>query len=259
MEYVKDNRWYNFRFWLFILLAYDTYCSQERAISYDHPFKVSHISYIPDEWLPSGIFILVSSHLQPMLSIFCAFGIYYKLMSKILCLTYTLVYMSSRLDSFQHHYFVILILMQLAFVINKDGNPKGNRFFIKWNMSILYLFTSATKFHHSFINGDIMKRQLIGNTSYELCSTISFYSGISENMLWIILSLSIIITEIFLSVMWYLEEDNLIFWMTGVIFHLMIEMSGFYILRFSYYMITMYSLVMPHYLSKWTFILGAIE
>lgn len=250
-----ERRWLVFRVLFFFLLGYDVYCSQERAIHYDHEFNVSHfdilngdIPFIYQWFYPNRATMVISANLIFFLSLLCAIGAWYKGSLTILFITYTLRYMGSRLDSYQHHFFLCILLGTLI-LMDRDGKPECMIRYIRYEVAIVYGFAAYTKTMWYFLSGEILKRQLYNRMTFDTVTLLSNYLSVSENFIWACAAISVVFVESSLAIGWIIERPKypLLIWLPGIALHIMVEMVGFQVLFFSYYMFILYVWYLPDF------------
>lgn len=249
----KEIRWEVFRVFFFAVLSYDTFCSQEVAVYHDHPFKASHIDLLYDalpQWLiPGRLWIILSAFVSMFFCFMCMFGIFSWHSAELLLLTYSHCYFSSRLDAYQHH-FLLCILLALIVISNPSEYPGLTEKLIRLSVGSLYFFTALTKITPMFLTGEVLKRHMAGEIKFLTTARLAVLLGIQEDTIWTVVSVVTVITELYLCFHWLSNRYGWIPWLVGTMLHISIEMCGFNILLFSYYMVVLYIWLMPESLVK---------
>ena len=219
-----------FRFLFFLLLSVDinfSYFSYQREIqnSYTY-FYLTDFNFLFDDNYLFGIRLSYVSryflhNISVITSLFCAFNLLFNYSCILLTLSYFLLYFSTQLDGYQHHYFIFLCLFLLSIFNTKETKNyyevKKYLWIIKLfciQLSILYLFTSMAKMDEPFLSGKLVIKQLSRPWFHILISNIrkNYLYFLFENdmIMWKIMAFGVVFQELFLAVSWFILSYNLI-------------------------------------------------
>lgn len=244
---IDSKRWRIFRLAFFFLLAYDVYMLRYRSSVYALDFRISHAEWfynqLPDSLIPGNRGIAYIYLSCSALSLVCMFGILYHGSAVLLTIMYGYAYFSNKVDSYQHHYLVFVLLYILSFV--DTLKPRNGLTNLRIMVGTVYLYTAITKFHCSFTSGLILTRYLMIPFVHKSVTFVSVWTSIPESYIWVILSISTILLEVSLFFLWTIGWTGWMQFILGVSFHMAIHFSGFHILNFSFYMVTLYLLMIP--------------
>jgi hypothetical protein len=155
---------------------------------------------------------------------------------------YGLVYFSSQLDSYQHHYLLFLVLLLCGFLPWQRATGGARERIPGWpvrllliQISIVYLFAAVSKMDARWWSGEVMSMQVHGWAG-DLIARLGGFERAAH---------MVVLTEIGLAVAIHVRVLRAPAALVGVAFHAGIEASGFHIGLFSYFMIALYILVVP--------------
>lgn len=251
-----------FRVAFFSVVGLDAWLLVARAPRYGAgDFNVSHFPAL-DAFLPAlqRPTVLVLYLLQGYLSLRIAFGGTSRLALGLLTAFYGVTYFGSQLDSYQHHYLVFLLLLLACFVPWR-GEGEGQRSDVRrsWavrlilvQVSIVYLWTAIAKIDPLWLSGLTLSAQIEAGWVRGLVeatsgSPISFggHGG------WGAIAWMVLATELFLAGALLVRSLWPMALMVGIVFHAGIELSGFRIGLFSYFVFAIFLLVVPDGIYRW--------
>jgi tetratricopeptide (TPR) repeat protein len=236
-----------FRVVFFTLIGLDGFLQISHAPRYGAgDFNVAHIPGL-DAILPgpsrSGILLVFL--LQSYLGFRVAWGRAGRIALPLLALLYGYGYFISQLDSYQHHYLVFLLLFLCCFVPwpqpgSDQGAPAGT--ITSWalrlifvQISIVYFWAAVAKLDPVWLDGTTIGRQIQPGAMRDAAEALGL--GVTAKL--------VIATELFLAVALFIRALWLPALVVGVGLHAAIELSGFEIGIFSYYMVAFYLLLVP--------------
>ncbi len=245
-----------FRVAFFSLVAFDAWRQTEHMARYGtNGFNVSHMPWLDAVLpMPSSSGILIVYLLQAYLAARVVLGIAVPISVKLLTALYGYSYFISQVDSYQHHYFVFLLLVISCFVPwqpqtardDADKTPPGAQLVKTWavrlllvQMAVLYGWATMTKLDPLWLNGESIVPNLRSvewmnyyarNLPGELYATPAQLAMVAE---------AILLLAVATRRLWFVAIP------IGVGLHLSIELAEFEIGIFSYYMFGMYLLVVP--------------
>ena len=278
------------RFLFFLLLSVDinfSYFNYQREIqnSYTY-FYLTDFDFLFNDDNFFGIRLSYLSryflhNISVITSLFCAFNLLFNYSCILLTISYFLLYFSTQLDGYQHHYFLFLCLFLLCIFNTKEtknyNEIKKHLWIIKLfciQLSILYLFTAMAKMDEPFLSGKLVIKQLSRPWFHILISNIrkNYLYFLFENdmIMWKIMAFGVIFQELFLAFSWFILSFNLvklrnetnkkiiIFYsilqylsiFIVITLHGTIEIFHFRIGFFSYYMFIISILLMPNSLLR---------
>jgi hypothetical protein len=159
---------------------------------------------------------------------------------------YSLNYFSCMVDSYQHHYFNVWILLLLSLYV-LDTRKEWVIRLHKWLVSVMYLFTAVCKLERGFISGAVLR--VVGENLSPLVRFASNLLVVRHEVIWVILSQSVVALELFFVWFWFksaLDQRLIRSYMNGfvlllgILLHLSIELLGLKIRLFSFYMMIHY-------------------
>ncbi|MEM7243746.1 MAG: HTTM domain-containing protein [Acidobacteriota bacterium] len=243
-----------FRVTFFTLLAIDVWRRLGSSAMYGADgFNVSHLTPI-DAWVPvpTAGFIVVLRLLQIGLAIRVAFGGAPRWAVPLLATSFGVTYFLSQLDGYQHHYLIWLLLVILSFV--DWSRPLA----LSWpyrlllvQLSITYVWTAVTKMEPSWVDGSLIARQVSGETLQDLTAFASAKIAQPLGSGWALSAISVLVLELFLAVALQFAKLRPWAWLLGMALHFGIEMAGLKIGLFSWYLFSLYVLILPAPLGRW--------
>jgi hypothetical protein len=245
-----------FRVVFFTLIGVDGFLQIAHAPRYGAgDFNVAHIAGL-DALLPgpgrSGMLLVFL--LQSYLGFRIAWGAAGRISLIALTALYGYGYFISQLDSYQHHYLLFLLLVVACFVPwhqaprNSDRAskraraPSSSPMVTSWalrlifvQISILYFWAAVAKLDPAWLDGTTIGRQMQPGAM----------RGVAEALGLAAMAKLVIATELFLAVALFVRRLWLPALLAGVGLHASIELTGFEIGIFSYYMFAFYLLLVP--------------
>jgi len=222
----------------FSLLALDAWNSLVHAGRYGAgDLALSHLPAL-DAWLPhpNGSTVVVLLFIQLGCAVWLALGAGRWWTGWLFAGVYAATYLSSQIDSYQHHYLVLLVLVALGPFRWKGASVSWPIHLVRVQLSFMYFWAALAKAHPTWLEGTILATQVrSGHLAPLVESTIG----------WSTLAILVIVVEVFLAIAIQLDRWRALATVTGVLFHLCIEWAGYKIGLFSWLMVAMYLLVAP--------------
>jgi len=175
---------------------------------------------------------------------------------------YGYTYLISQLDSYQHHWMMLLVLVVLCFARldprDREKLEVGDWPFrlILMTVSIVYLWAVITKYDPLWLDGRTISRQVSEGWVRDLIERFLRFDTAEPMAPYAVLAKLVMGVELFLAVAIHIRWLRWPAALLGMGFHLGIELSGFKIGLFSYYMVAIYLLVVPfddlgRWLARW--------
>ncbi|MCG8424145.1 MAG: HTTM domain-containing protein [Proteobacteria bacterium] len=234
-----------FRLAFFSLLGIDAFLQVSHAPRYGAGgFNVAHMAQL-DAVLPepsrSGMLVvfLLMSYLGLAIAAGAGRGAIW-----LLTPLYGYAYFISQLDSYQHHYLVFLILLLCCFVpfsASKSAAPASWALrLVMVQVAIVYLWAGLAKLAPLWRDGTALAMQLgpASGRSGWVADAIDHIGA--DNAAGLIL-----VVELYLALGWLIPRLWLPTLLVGVALHIGIELAGFHIGIFSYFMFALYLLLVP--------------
>ncbi len=201
-------------------------------------FNVSHLAWadglIPapeKEWMVALVL------LQVFLALRAAFGVALRQTLPLLALAYSVTYFWSQLDSYQHHYLISVLLWLLALAVLLEGDDRLPGWALRGVgavLSIVYFWAAVAKMDPQWLNGLTLSTQIKSEWGRET------FEGRYAELAGLVVSV-----EFALALGWQLRRLALPTLLLGCAMHIGIEVLGFRIGLFSYFMFASYSLLLP--------------
>jgi hypothetical protein len=159
----------------------------------------------------------------------------------LLSLSFGAVYMLAQSDSFQHHYLLSVLAFLIGFV---DRSSEGRRIAMRIvliEFSLTYLFAAFTKMEHGYWNGGVFDHMPY-EREHLLSYASLFVNAEASSVLSFVASTSCML-ELILTVL--IHTHPRIAALLAFALHIGIEMTGFKIGLFSFYMIVLFSSMFP--------------
>ena len=245
-----------FRFIFFALLTIDAFLLVAGAPRYGAgDFNVSHFPAL-DGFLPTfnREAIVVSALVMTYLAMRTAVGVATRHGTILFTALYAAIYFSSQLDSFQHHVLLIFLLASLSLLpdsVRSIGEDPADPIESGWvfrliffQVSVVYLFAAISKMESAWWDGRVLEEILSKDTPAWVESAIkSLGFGTVAKLT--------VVTELFLALSIHVRKLRLPCAAVGIAFHAGIQLAGFRIGLFSYYMIGFYLLIAPPGVINW--------
>ncbi len=245
---VSDEKLKLFRFAFFFVFALDAWLQIGNAPRYGFgDFNVSHFPFL-DGILPtpSRVFMSVVFGAQSLLGLRIALGGARRATYVALALLFAVGYFISQLNSYQHHYLLALALALLAAfpwpdLCSRDAEAEENaeRFWptrmLLVALSVMYLFAVVAKLDSEWLDGSTMQRQITDGWIRDLIVDIGW--GTAAKLT--------IVAELLLAGLIHVRKLWPLAIAIGVGMHMTFEFSGLRIGLFSYFMATLYLLLLP--------------
>lgn len=229
-----------FRVAFFAVLSLDGWLDVAHAARYGAGgFNVSHLPWL-DGLLPppSRAVVLALCLVQAVLALRVALGGAGRATLVALTCAFAARYLSSQLDSYQHHYLVLVLLVALAVRPGRldDDGPAWPFRLVLGQLSIVYAWAAVAKLDPSWRGGDVLAQQV--HVPW-VRSAIEMVGGFA------VAAAIVIALELFLAVAIHLRRLRPVAAPLGIGFHLGLELADFHIGLFSYFMAALYLLVVP--------------
>ncbi len=245
---VKPSWWFDFsidrhhlalfRLLFFGVLAVDAFLQIGQAPRYGAgAFNVPQISWLPLP-APSRELMLGVDVLLAYLCTLAALGVATRLVVPLAAALDAYGYFSSQLDSYQHHYLVVMLLVCAAFVPWEDPSPRVKSWALRLftvQVAILYGWAAFAKLDDRWIDGTALNVQLTEAWIRDLLDVIPVS----------VMAKGVLLGEILLAVAWLWRRSWPWALPLGLAFHVGVELAGFQIGQFSYVMIAVYVLMLP--------------
>ena len=228
-----------FRVLFFGLLALDCFLMLPRAALHGGDFGVAQLFGLP-AWTPGPAAVLALWTMASYLAWRVALGDAARWAIPTLAVVWSFIYFGSAVDGYQHHYFLCLALLVLT-PLRPD---------VRWPLkmvlvavSLVYAFAALAKMEAPWVDGTILLQRT--PTFVRWIEAAAHAAGTTPLTTSAALSVGVIALQLFLAVAIQVPRLRGAAFVLGVGFHAIIELTGFEILRFSYYMFIIYLLVMP--------------
>jgi tetratricopeptide (TPR) repeat protein len=247
-----------FRVAFFTLLGIDAFLQLEHAPRYGAgDFNVAHLplldALLP---LPSRDGMVVVFLLQAYLAFRIAVGGAVRAPLIALTALYGYGYFISQLNSFQHHYLIFLLLLVCCFVpwdgaaAERDGEARAP--LRSWairlllvQLAIVYLWAAIAKLDPAWLDGTALSRQIGDGWVRDTVERIFGAATATDPGGFGRLAQLVLLTELLLAVALLWRRLWPVALVVGVAFHAGVELAGFRIGLFSYFMFACYLLVVP--------------
>lgn len=216
---------------------------------------VPHVEFLADV-LPAptrltAAFVFVAT---AWLGLRAAAGVRVRVHAAIAAVLYGTLYFWSQLDSWQHHYLIVLVLAASPFVPWERATP-GTRVrsaairLVLVQMSIVYAFAALSKLDAFWLSGGALAAQLpvdsAGGSIVARLGGIAEALGGSTAWVWATLGTGTVVAELFLAVALHVRRWRGAACLVALGLHGGIELSGYDIGLFSAYVATLFLLVAP--------------
>ena len=179
---VDTNRLTLFRIWFYSLLALELWLRIGGTATYGADgFNVCHFAWM-DPWLPlpAGHIMLIGWLFQSFLALRIALSSPPRWMPWLLAIQYAAFYFCSRIDSFQHHYLLSLLLIILAFIrVDKPAARSWPIRLVLIQLSIVYVWAAVAKMNGQWLSGATLAQHAAGHPLEGFQTWISHRLGTS--------------------------------------------------------------------------------
>lgn len=246
----------------FGVLAVDQFTNLAHAPRYGAGgFNVSQLPFLDGILpVPSRVAIGVLFVLQAYLALRVMMGVAIKGSVRLLAGLYAYTYFISQLDSYQHHYLVFLLLV-VACTIPWDeaAHPTGEapandepRTIASWGLrlltvqlALLYLWAAISKMSPLWLDGTALSQQLGVPWVRHAIEVVFGSASRGDPGGFAAMAKLIMIAELVLAVGVLIRWMWPAVWLIGMGFHISVELSGYRIGLFSYFMMGLYVLFLP--------------
>ncbi len=245
---VSETQLARFRLVFFALIAVDAFLFLAHAPRYGAGgFNVAQfpaLSFLTPEL--SRVAVIVCSIVMSYLAARIALGIGTRWLTACLAVIYAIVYLSSQLDSFQHHFLLVLVLASLATIDWSDSSKRGPAVrLIMLQVSVVYVFAAVSKMEATWWDGNTLEAafaQLDPSVAVDVVKKLGY--GNAARL--------IVLIELAVAVAIHFRATRLPTALVGIGLHVGIQLAGFKIELFSYYMLAIYLLVLPPSAFRWS-------
>ena len=224
---------------LFGLLALDALLQLRHAPRYGSGFNVAQVPFL-DALGPGRVGYGLGQLLEAYVFVLIACGVATRWLVPIGAAVYAWLYFGSQLDSYQHHYFVAMVLLLACFVPWQRQATLATPVktwalrLILVELAILYLWAAISKLDAHWLDGLALSTQIHGSLRTLIDATL----GIK------VVAILVPLTELALALVW-LRPAWRVLAPLGIAFHLGIVWSGLEIGLFAWLMIGLYVFVIP--------------
>ncbi|HUS65433.1 MAG TPA: HTTM domain-containing protein [Kofleriaceae bacterium] len=225
-----------FRLLFFAVLALDMWLEMSHAPRYGAgDFNVSHLPALDGILpVPGRAFMVALFAVSAYLAALTAFAGARRPVLIALASLFGVFYFSSQLDSYQHHYLMFLVLVILCFADWRKGGWPLRLLLVQ--LSILYFYAAVSKMPAEWRGGQVLAAQVQEDWARAFIERLGGFGKAAK---------LVIATELFLAGAIQVRALRPVAAAVGIPFHLFIELSGFQIGLFSYFMLALYALMLP--------------
>ncbi|HUH04000.1 MAG TPA: HTTM domain-containing protein [Kofleriaceae bacterium] len=242
----------------FGVLAVDAFLQIAHAPRYGAgDFNVSHLLWldalVP---MPNRAFVLTLFVLQSFLALRAMFGVATTTSVRLLTACFGYTYFVSQLNSYQHHYLIFLLLVITCFVPWEQaqrpdadspaaGIPSWAMRLFLVQLSLLYLWAAIAKMTPQWLDGSTLHAQIHTGPMADAIQAVFGRASRGDPGGYAAAAKLVMLTELILAagILW--RRAWPLVWVIGVGFHAGVELAGFRIGLFSYFMIAIYVVFMP--------------
>jgi hypothetical protein len=222
-------------------------------------FNVSHLPPSLDALLPAPTapVILLLTLTASLLCLRLALGARATIALPALaaCLSATVLW--SQLDSYQHHYLMVLVTVALsgAALLTPEARHHGEIApwgfkLLRAQIAVMYAWAAVAKLDARWISGVTLNAQLKVEWARSLINSLGDTLGMAPLSVVAVGAVAVLLIEALFAVAWLTPRLWPLLWPLGVAFHLSVEALDLKIGQFSLLMITLYTLVMPAALAR---------
>lgn len=236
-----------FRLAFFAVLAVDMFLQVEHAPRYGSgDFNVGQFPFLDGSPLADRTLVTAGYLILSFLAARFALGVGGKIEMAAMTTIFGGIYFSSQLNSYQHHYLMFVVLLLCCFVPwRQSGDDKPSKWeprrsawairLLLVQVSIVYLFAAISKMSPQWWAGSVLAGQIQPGMIRDLASGIGFANAAKL----------VVLTELYLAVALHIARLRTSAAIIGIGLHIGIEVAGFDIGLFSYFMLAIYLLVLP--------------
>ncbi len=208
--------------------------------------------------VPSRIAVGVLFVLQAYLALRVVMGVAIKGSVRLLAGLYGYTYFISQLDAYQHHYLVFLLLVIACTIpwdeaAHPEGEPeKEPRTVVSWGLRLLtvqlaflYLWAAISKMSPLWLNGTALSGQLGIDWVRHAIQFVFGSASRGDPGGFAAMAKLIMVAELVLAAGVLVRWMWPAVWLIGIGFHISVELSGYRIGLFSYFMLGLYVLFLP--------------
>ncbi|MEE2787062.1 MAG: HTTM domain-containing protein [Myxococcota bacterium] len=225
-------------------------------------FNVAQIAIL-DTLLPTPTpaFISAGMILAGVFALFGAFGLGMRLSMSLATALYFGIYMWSQSDSYQHHYLVALLMAIACFVPQRnwsDGHLNPSE---RWHwairliyvqVAIVYIWTAITKCDATWLSGQTMNQLTTVPEIRDIIAGFEVRWSMEKDGLYSVIAWLTMLGEFFAGAVFLIPRLRIIGLLIVPWFHVAVEVLGFDIEWFSYYMLGInFVLLTPSSVWRW--------
>ena len=243
------------RVFLFGLVGIDAFLQISHAPRYGAGgFNVSHLPWLDQALpLPGPALMLFVFLLQSYLAFRIALGQADRLSLGLLATLFGGGYFISQVDSYQHHYLLFLILGLSCLVPWSTARkvqpgewlPSWALKLITVQISLLYLWAAVAKMDPHWLAGSTLSMQVHDDATRNLIVAAGARLGMGSDETWSLMAWMVMLGEILVAIGWQVRRLRWITFPLGLSFHVAVELLGYKIGLFSYFMMALYILMIP--------------
>jgi hypothetical protein len=251
---VSDAKLRFFRFAFFAVFAIDAWLQIAHAPRYGaSDFNVGHFPWLDAILpMPTRAMMVTVFGLQAYLGVRLAFGAVSRAAYLAQAALFAFGYYISQLNSLQHHYLLSMALALIAFFPWPDlrgretaeltpkeaKKERENNWPVRMllvSLSIMYFFAVITKLDSQWVDGSALKLELSAGWMRSICDAVG----------WGTVATLTLVVELALVFLLHIRRLWPITLLVGIVMHMSFEHSGLEIGLFSYFMLTLYILLLP--------------
>jgi hypothetical protein len=184
---------------------------------------------------------------------FAALGVATRVVLPIATALYAWVYFGSQVDSYQHHYLVVVLLAIACFVPwQRSTGTTAATPIATWavrlilvQLAILYLWAAISKMNPAWLDGRTLARQLGAASGTSLDRLPMLSRAVEQTVGWGACAVGVMVCELVLAATVWHRRGWLVAAPLGIAFHAGIALTNLDIGLFAYVMIAVYALVVP--------------
>jgi hypothetical protein len=229
---------------LFSLLSLDAFLQIVHAPRYGAGFNVGQLPLLGG-LAPGRVGMTVAELVLTYAFALIAFGVAPRLLVAVSAAIYAWLYLSSQLDSYQHHYLVALVLVLASAVPwQRPAGPRRDARVASWalrlilvQLGIMYGWAAIAKLHVHWLDGTALGEQL--RVPWMRSAIEALPGG------WATASVLVLAAELFFAIAAWCRPLWPVAAPLAIAFHLGIDRSGLEIGLFSYVMVALWLLAIP--------------